>query len=768
MKKAFTLVELLGVIIILAVIALISLPIIDNTINQSRQNALERTIENIEDAAYRYSVEYDLGYPLEQQILQLSELINKGFISNEDHINPVTDEELNGCVLYRWDETYKQYKFEYADPCEIRETIPTMTLVYNEDYINENGWINRNVMVNLNGTGSKYYYCVSDAECEPVIEENKSNGTQILTTEGTNYVCAKAVNDYGESDVVCTSALKIDKTPPTMGSITVNGNKGSNNWYISDVNIDITDGTDSMSGYDKTISSATSITRNTLGTMVYVVANDLAGNTVTSAFNIKVDKNYPTLNAKSGDVTVMQGDNNPISNYFTASYSISGGEISCNPSNTSSLMPGNRVVICSAIGGNGLSSEASKSIKVNTTSLVGLLYSQYGSGTPGTEGLKQDSSNPDVYYFTGSATYNYLWYGGFLWRVLEFDVSKRTVTLVSNEALTYIYPNATVWTTKEAYESSWINRWLQEEFYAKLSTDVKNHILDSTYNLGPTGDVTSVQTVQKVGLLDEDQFNKYGISAIGANGNFYLGSVYDTTKFIYINGYWLSTVSSGYSYSYGVKPVITISDITITNGTGSSSDNYRTNYKSATTNDVQIGEYINIPTTGTYCGTDNLCTFRVVSKEDNKIKVIYQGTIGTSVYGPSSTISLNHDVYTLLNMFKETIDSKYMVQENSVFYIGDYPFTAIDYKEVQDEILEANIGLPVVGDLFTGYLSNNYWTMNRYSSSDVRYGGRSTLANYGDPSDSIGVRAVVYLKSGTSALTFTGGEGTIENPYTLS
>ena len=71
MKKAFTLIELLGVIIILAVVALITFPIIDNSIQKSRESALERTIENIERAAYSYSVEYDLGYPVEQQVLEL-------------------------------------------------------------------------------------------------------------------------------------------------------------------------------------------------------------------------------------------------------------------------------------------------------------------------------------------------------------------------------------------------------------------------------------------------------------------------------------------------------------------------------------------------------------------------------------------------------------------------------------------------------------------------------------------------------------------------
>ena len=62
-KKGFTLVELIGVIIVLGVIALITYPIIDKSIKNSKEQALERIIDNIEEAAYSYSVKHDIGYP---------------------------------------------------------------------------------------------------------------------------------------------------------------------------------------------------------------------------------------------------------------------------------------------------------------------------------------------------------------------------------------------------------------------------------------------------------------------------------------------------------------------------------------------------------------------------------------------------------------------------------------------------------------------------------------------------------------------------------
>ena len=50
-KKGFTLIELLAVIVILAVIALIATPLIMNTINDARDSAMQRSVQNIRNSA---------------------------------------------------------------------------------------------------------------------------------------------------------------------------------------------------------------------------------------------------------------------------------------------------------------------------------------------------------------------------------------------------------------------------------------------------------------------------------------------------------------------------------------------------------------------------------------------------------------------------------------------------------------------------------------------------------------------------------------------
>ena len=356
----FTLVELISVIIIIGIIALIAYPIINNSIKKSKEKALEQTKISFEQAAYNYSIKNNLEDSGKRQIITLDELIDSGFMPNQQYLDPVTNEELKGCVLYRWNDEINQYEFEYSELCDE----PTITITYDESKINENGWLKENLLVNINGNGEKYYYCLSNTECEPNIEENKANGTLILNEEGTNVVCAKSVNYSIESDVVCTEDLKLDKTKPNVGEIVINGTLGKNDWYTSNVTIAYTDGDDELSGHYSTVINIDSVTENTLGTMVYVVTTDLAGNSATKAVNVKVDKDSPIISAKEESFTIRTGNNNPAINYFDYNYSISGGTYSCTPESTANFIWGNQKITCTVTGNNGKTVSATKNIYV--------------------------------------------------------------------------------------------------------------------------------------------------------------------------------------------------------------------------------------------------------------------------------------------------------------------------------------------------------------------------------------------------------------------
>lgn len=119
MKKGFTLVEVLGVIVILGIIAIITYPAIDNTIKESREKAYQENIKNIEDVAVTYSVSNDLGYNTQYQKLDLQTLKDAGLLNDKDIVNPIDNSVMTGCVLYRWIESSNQYEFKYDENCVI-------------------------------------------------------------------------------------------------------------------------------------------------------------------------------------------------------------------------------------------------------------------------------------------------------------------------------------------------------------------------------------------------------------------------------------------------------------------------------------------------------------------------------------------------------------------------------------------------------------------------------------------------------------------------
>ena len=182
---------------------------------------------------------------------------------------------------------------------------------------------------------------------------------------------------------------------------------------------------------------------------------------------------------------------------------------------------------------------------------------------------------------------------------------------------------------------------------------------------------------------------------------------------------------------------------------------------------------------------------RVVSKNANSIKVALNGLLPTTsawADSASDNITTSDTIYTnVLNPFIGNIDSKYIT--TGTFGVGIYG-AGNNYTVPAATTITASVGLPTVGEMFSGNdidlstsstktfvdvvtienstISSLYWTMNRYSSSVVRYVDYDGYLGSSDPSNSGGVRAVLYLKSGTSALTFTGGEGTPQSPYTLN
>ena len=424
--------------------------------------------------------------------------------------------------------------------------------------------------------------------------------------------------------------------------------------------------------------------------------------------------------------------------------------------------------------------------------LIEILLEQYNEDN--TTGLVKDSTNSNLYYYTGTeeqVSNNYLWYGGHQWRVLEFDTSAKTLTLISQQPLTSIQPASAVWTTKEAYESSYINTWLNDYFWNSLDNSIQSNILDNTFNVGIFTDVDEITTTQKVGLLDQTQYLRAGNtnSYLDIKNYFWLGNRCSSSAICHVdyNGEF-SYANGSVSSENGIRVVIKIFDITITGGDGTLINSYRVRNKATNTNNVQVGEYINVPYNGSdnACGSDNICTFRVISKGDDSIKVVLNGLLSTtSAWADNAKDNINTSdlIYTnVLTGFISNIDSKH--RTTGTYGVGMYK-DGDNYTVPQGTRITAEIGLPTVGEMFSGNdidlgstktfvdvntIENStasiyYWTMNRSMSSFVIRVDYSGYISSNLASSSFGVRPVIFLKNN---LSFSGGNGTAQNPYTLN
>ena len=543
MKKAFTLVELLGVIIVLAVISLIVFPIVDKSIKTSKEDSLNSIIKTIEKAAQEYVVREHMGYTTSYDKVDIDELIATGYLK-DNIINPVTNEKMNGCVIYKWQDEYNQYQFKYDEECNVPNLITTLLKQYSKD--NKNG-------------------------------------------------------------------------------------------------------------------------------------------------------------------------------------------------------------------------------------------------------LVRDEENENLYYYTGTTEQvnnNFLWYGGHQWRVLEFDTFANTLTLITQQPLTAIQPTNASWNTQEEYKTSYINTWLNDYFYNSLDSDIQENILDNTFNIGIYNNVSLITTTKKVGLLDQSQYERAGgaNSFLDIKDCWWLGNIVNSSRMLLVanNGNF-----DYYSMSnnFGVRAIIKISDLNVMGGDGTLVNNYRIANKAANMDNVEVGEYINIPYSGNdnACGSDNICTFRVVNKGSNNVKVVLNGLLSnesTWADNASDNIQTTDAIYVnVLNPFIENIDSKY--KTTGLFGVEIY-ITGDSYVKASLKKVTANVGLPTIGEMFSGNdidlstsstktfvdtntiensaVSNYYWTMNRYNSGSVHVNDNVGFLYPYSPTDSYGVRPVIYLKNN---LEFTGGEGTAQSPYTL-
>ena len=410
-------------------------------------------------------------------------------------------------------------------------------------------------------------------------------------------------------------------------------------------------------------------------------------------------------------------------------------------------------------------------------------------------------------YIKGNPNNNYIWYSGFLWRIMGINADG-TIRMITDENVTAIPWGE--YNTAQDWDNSYAKEWLNNYFYPRLKGN--NIIKEETWCSETTTSSSSARTTcennlstqpSNVGLMTLDEYNLAGSfnSYLKIGQYQWTMTPYSSSSAWHVSNYGYADYYSVTSTS-GLRAVINVnSDVTITGGNGTLGATWSSQTGPYILNEdksVEVtGKLNEKATSGEYVLFVGR-KYRVVDKDSNgNTKLILdsyyeetEGTVYTMSYGSNNTFSkdtgigqkLNSDVLNWLTNNSESEKAKlvsdYTWYQNN--FASGQSYSVSLNEENPTRSIQATVGLIRVGEMLSGQSSsiltkgyttassdsnaNTYWTMTPYSSSYAWY-----VFDYGGASDdsvalASGLRAVIVVNSD---VTITGGNGTWSNPYQI-
>ena len=414
-----------------------------------------------------------------------------------------------------------------------------------------------------------------------------------------------------------------------------------------------------------------------------------------------------------------------------------------------------------------------------------------------------NTTDPDQTFITGTDPNNYIWYSGKLWRAVSIDPSDNSVKLVTQWNISAINYSGGSTAFEGSHMEEWLNDTSVDGFLGNLR-DYENFIkLDSVWNAtmttGTGKPAETTMVTDAVGLLNIYEYTMSYSGTTYSNGylnnGLYWWSItpYNSSDVRYVD-YYGDAYNSIYPISaYGVRPSINLkSNVKIVDGDGTLDNPYRLNGD----NDTDLsGTLLNMRYSGEYIrfGTGENNLYQIVSHENGtgtkitSTEPLKSGeTFVTSTFGSNTTFSstntigafLNNDYLNPGNGYLTSEDIE-MIEDSTPWYLGTVgngvSYKLAKYTNATDNILTSNVttakvGLLRMGELMAGQFdiydnNTSYWTLTPYSSSYLRGVGDFGYASASIPSNAYGVRPSINLKSN---VIITGGEGTLQNPFTLA
>lgn len=119
-KNGFTLIELLSIIVIIGVISLISVPIINNVLSNSKDKMYTTQVDILVEAGRKWGMENTSVLPEigsdKVVCLSISDLKSGEYIESDLIKDPRNrNRYLTGKIVIRYVTSYNQYTYEYMD-----------------------------------------------------------------------------------------------------------------------------------------------------------------------------------------------------------------------------------------------------------------------------------------------------------------------------------------------------------------------------------------------------------------------------------------------------------------------------------------------------------------------------------------------------------------------------------------------------------------------------------------------------------------------------
>ncbi|MDY2893086.1 MAG: prepilin-type N-terminal cleavage/methylation domain-containing protein [Candidatus Faecisoma sp.] len=284
-----------------------------------------------------------------------------------------------------------------------------------------------------------------------------------------------------------------------------------------------------------------------------------------------VDEQEPTISAKEAAVTVNKGTDVKIKNYFNVKFGKTGGIVTCEVENVSSLDAGDHTVKCTATGTNGKTAEATVKITVsntvsNTVSLKSAILGTNNSNVIATDqtwttswqtsdqsGLyAQTLGGNKTYYFRGNPTNNYIKFAGKDYRILRVN-EDGTIRIMLTDSIGYNAFNSTYNTyDKMYYTNSKLKTVVDNWFTTNITGDNANKVVSGNYfcEAARVANNTSKFTAGSATVVAKESYTPTFNCTTDGNGKGVVTSkvglvTYDET--IYAGG-WYDV--SGLSYPY--------------------------------------------------------------------------------------------------------------------------------------------------------------------------------------------------------------------------